>query len=267
MFDRADVTYRYDGSFEGMLCCVFESFARRELPASVAPPDRGQLTFTPEVWIETDPEHARRVFASVSKKISKAAAQLVSDIFLSCMEEKELALIRFLCLGYRYGAAVMDMLADDTVNALYRAQLYLKNESHLTLEFLRFSEIKGVLIAQIEPQNFVLPKIQEHFCARFSGERFLIYDRPHQAILAYQPFEARIFSVEGFELPKAEEEEQLYRDLWQHYYDSIAIKERENPVCRRNHMPKRYWNCMTEFQNLPREARRTLKNREETLLK
>ncbi len=82
MFDRADVTYRYDGSFEGMLCCVFESFARRELPASVAPPDRGQLTFTPEVWIETDPEHARRVFASVSKKISKAAAQLVSDIFL-----------------------------------------------------------------------------------------------------------------------------------------------------------------------------------------
>ncbi len=28
----ADVVYLYDGSFEGFLCCVFESFAQHELP-------------------------------------------------------------------------------------------------------------------------------------------------------------------------------------------------------------------------------------------
>ena len=27
-----DVVYRYDGSFDGFLCCVFESYVRRELP-------------------------------------------------------------------------------------------------------------------------------------------------------------------------------------------------------------------------------------------
>ena len=27
--------YVYDGSFDGLLCCVFESYAARELPADV----------------------------------------------------------------------------------------------------------------------------------------------------------------------------------------------------------------------------------------
>lgn len=29
MPDRANVAYCYDGSFEGMLCCIFESFEKR----------------------------------------------------------------------------------------------------------------------------------------------------------------------------------------------------------------------------------------------
>ena len=30
----ADVVYLYDGSFEGFLCCVFESFAQHEICAT-----------------------------------------------------------------------------------------------------------------------------------------------------------------------------------------------------------------------------------------
>ena len=36
----ADVVYLYDGSFEGFLCCVFESFAQHELPFAVWTPER-----------------------------------------------------------------------------------------------------------------------------------------------------------------------------------------------------------------------------------
>ena len=30
-----DTAYCYDGSFAGFLCCVFESYARKEIPAEV----------------------------------------------------------------------------------------------------------------------------------------------------------------------------------------------------------------------------------------
>ena len=34
-----DTAYCYDGSFAGFLCCVFESYARKEIPAEVCPPE------------------------------------------------------------------------------------------------------------------------------------------------------------------------------------------------------------------------------------
>lgn len=45
-----------------------------------------------------------------------------------------------------------------------------------------------------------------------------------------------------------DEAEARYRLLWKRFYDTIAIRERENPRCRMTHMPKRYWGTMTEFQ-------------------
>ena len=35
MPDRANVAYCYDGSFEGLLCCIFESFEKKERPVSI----------------------------------------------------------------------------------------------------------------------------------------------------------------------------------------------------------------------------------------
>ena len=43
----ADVVYLYDGSFEGFLCCVFESFAQHELPFAVWTPERETATLYP----------------------------------------------------------------------------------------------------------------------------------------------------------------------------------------------------------------------------
>ena len=44
-------------------------------------------------------------------------------------------------------------------------------------------------------------------------------------------------------------EERKYRDLWRLFYHTVSIEERYNPKCRMTHMPKRYWNNMTEFQH------------------
>ena len=46
-----------------------------------------------------------------------------------------------------------------------------------------------------------------------------------------------------------DEAEARYRLLWKRFYDTIAIRERENPRCRMTNMPKRYWGTMTEFQD------------------
>ena len=50
----ADVVYLYDGSFEGFLCCVFESFAQHELPFAVWTPERETATLYPCLLYTSD---------------------------------------------------------------------------------------------------------------------------------------------------------------------------------------------------------------------
>ena len=55
-----DTVYRYDGTFQGFLCCIFESYSRKEIPAAVCAPDRGQISFYDSCEIVTDPARAQR---------------------------------------------------------------------------------------------------------------------------------------------------------------------------------------------------------------
>ena len=56
-----DLIYCYDGSLDGFLSCVFESFARREMPFAVWPPEGEQPSFCPARQVPTDPARAARV--------------------------------------------------------------------------------------------------------------------------------------------------------------------------------------------------------------
>ena len=219
MPDRRTVSgYEYDGSFEGLLCCVFESFARKEQPLDIRAEGEAQFTLCPPRRIETSGERARRVALSIPRKICPEAAGWVRDGFLSCAPHKELLILEFLRKGYRAGPQIVRMLQDETVAELFRAAQFVGNEAHLLKGFLRFVERDGMLTAVIDPKNFVLPLIAPHFAGRLPGETFLIYDRSHGMAL-----------------------------LWRQFYKTIAIEGRYNPKCRMTHCPKRYWQNMTEL--------------------
>ena len=80
------------------------------------------------------------------------------------------------------------------------------------------------------------------------GESFLIHDRTHKLVLLCSGGCCQILPLEELSLPRADCREQLYRQLWTRFYDTVSIESRYNPRCRMTHMPKRYWAMMTEFQ-------------------
>lgn len=247
MNHRSNPVYRYDGSFDGLLCCVFESYEQKEIPADVIAPDTPQAMLFPVKDIPTDMEKANRVLTSIPKKIGSAALDFVRHAFLTCLAHKELYILLFLRKGYRCGPAVMSMLTDDTVNALWKAVRHLNKESDLLRGFLRFSLFNNILVAEMEPKNYVLPLLLRHFCARYPEEHFLIYDRTHGMALVYRPYQSAVIPIGDLELPEPDAEEQSFRELWRLFYDTIEVQGRHNPRCRMSHMPKRYWKYMTEF--------------------
>lgn len=246
MSDGRDVIYSYDGSFDGLMCCVFESFLRKEMPSEIIVGEPEQLSFSEVRRIETSPERAERVVRSMPKKIAPNTADTVRKMYLSCAENRDMLILAYLHKGFRAGRRIEQMLADDTVDAVNKAVFHCTHEAHLFLGFIRFSDYNGYLAAVIEPKNRVIPLIADHFTDRFRNESFLIYDKAHRMALIYHRHKAEIAENIDFELPSAGAEEERYRELWKCFYNTIAIKERYNPRCRMNLMSKRFWSNMTE---------------------
>lgn len=242
-----NIEYSYDGSFDGLLCCVFESVYKKEMPAKIYSPIDMQVSLIPPKEIETDDEKAKRVLMSIPK-IHSQALNLVRKAFLTCLEDKEVYILKFLHMGYKLGSSVMYMKADETISILNKAVLHLEREAHLYLGFVRFSIFENAMVAVIEPKNFVLPLMVRHFCDRYPEENFMIYDSVHNSALIYENHKHRIIPVTDLVMPDANEEELKFRKLWQTFYNTVEVEGRHNPKCRMSCMPKRYWKQMTEFQ-------------------
>lgn len=241
------VEYLYDGSYEGLLCCVYASVYGRETPVAILAEAEAEPSLFCRRFVETDREKAARVHASIGQKICPEAVELVRDTFFSEVPGRELLILRFLLLGYRQGRAAYLRLSHPVTAPLYAAQRRLLNEAHQFLQFLRFSDVNGVLVAKIAPKGFVLPYLAAHFCSRYAVEEFLIYDTTHGAALVWQGKRVRLTPLDRLELPPVTADEARMRALWRQFYETIAIEARINPRCRMNHCPKRYWGNMTEF--------------------
>lgn len=242
-----EMVYYYDGSFEGLLCCIFDSYANKEVLTAIYRDEDFIPTLFASRVIRTEQNHARRVFQKVMK-CSPYAADLLRKGFLTCLPEKELYLYRLVVKLLREGPGFLRNFSDETLHPVAKAVQHLMGEAHLLKGFVRFSELGGVLGSEIEPKNRVLPVLRSHFCARYQGEKFFIYDRTHQEALFYASGKAVIRPLEDFQMAPPDETEAAYRILWKRFYDTIAIKERYDPKCRMTNMPKRYWSTMTEFQ-------------------
>lgn len=243
-----DVIYLYDGSYDGVLCCVFEAFRAHERPREIWPEDTAQpsLCQTKQIW--TDTEKANRVAAVLRPKISARAEETVASLYWCAVPQKELLMLDFIALGLKEGRRVTTMLGDPVIAAVADAVKHLYKEAHNYKGFVRFSVHDNALAAVIEPKNYVLPLLRNHFCARYRNETFLIYDKTHGAALVYHQGKSEVLPVEKLELPAPDAAEQEVRALYRQFFRTIAIEARENPRCQMNHVPKRYWSQMLELQ-------------------
>ena len=239
--------YLYDGSFDGFLSCVFESFARKEQPVLIQTFDQDQPFLMALTTIVTRPERARRVENGL-KRLSNDIWEMVRDGFLcDCMNNREVNLLRLIQQLFKYGPSAAVNYADPVVSTVWKALRHMREEGHLLSGFVRFSEYNGVLVSVISPKNQVLPLLAQHFSVRFPGEQFMIYDQNHKVAFIHTAQKGEFVEIDTLTLPSVGKEEAAFRAMWREYFDHIAIPQRENPFCQRTHLALRYRPWMTEF--------------------
>lgn len=149
---------------------------------------------------------------------------------------------------------IMDHLGNSDVAKVFAMSRSVANEAHLHEEFIRFRELEnGLLFSEVTPKAQILVCIAEHFADRLPLENWMIYDKTHKMFLVHRKHEEWSI-VTGTDLNRSaveyiSESEETYAELWKEFFKSISIRERENAICQRTHLPVRYRRDMTEFSD------------------
>ena len=254
------IIYRFDGSFDGLLSAVFDSFARREKPDALLTTD-GSLPLFYDLLhqVETDSDKSGRVWRKLTKVITASARAALTSAFLTDNPEFPLLALRFISRAVTSsGVSVETDFSDPAVLAVLKECRRVRGEAHRLLQFVRFQKAAdGTYFAMIEPAFDVLPFAVNHFSDRFSDQPFIIYDRLRDYGYHYDGAELKrvVISSDGYHMQTgllSEEimhpQERLFQDLWRAYVKSTAIMERLNPRKQRQDMPVRYWKYLTEMQ-------------------
>ena len=245
-----DTVYRYDGTFQGFLCCIFESYSRKEIPAAVCAPDRGQITFYDSREIITNPVHAQRVARGL-ERLGPTVKDRITTGFLSDDPEHELILLRFARICFEKGPAVARATGDPDICAAFDLERAVNNEACKYIEFIRFEQRDMMLGTVIHPKNRILPLLRGHFCSRLPDEDFMIFDATHGIAMLRKDRKVQYMVMEHYDKNTGQEELD-WQKLWKRFFDAVTIEQRRNERCQMTHAPKRYWKDMCEMAPLGR---------------
>jgi probable DNA metabolism protein len=245
------MNYLYDETFEGFLTCVWHHYYT-ERADGIFPERAYQLDLLRYAeTVGTDVEKAEKVFRAVKQKISAWDAERIYRVHCTNEPEKEMKMLRYIRLGFKEGGRIRLMHGAPVVLDVQKAEQRLGNEVHRLCGLIRFSAVRGsrgLLYAEVEPDNDVLEFLAPHFSDRFRCDPFVIHDKRRGKALLAAGGEWRIAPIEDDTVFIPTEEEETYRLLWKQYFRIMATKERANPKCQRRFLPTRYWKHLTEMQ-------------------
>ncbi len=243
------VDYLYDGTFEGLLTCIYLHYYNEKASDILLKEDYQPNLFNEYLEVITDHTKADIVYEAINNKISPYDLRRIYRVYKSVENGKEKKILDYVRLGFVRGGCVSMLHGDPIVFAVQQIEKKVSNEVHRMKELVRFSELEGgVLYSPIEPDHDVVEFLADHFCDRYKNEMFVIHDVKRDKALAAYKGDWYITRFTKEQVSDISVNEQEYRDLWKQYFENIAIRERINPKCQKNHMPVRYWKHLTEMQ-------------------
>lgn len=255
------LAFRFDNTFEGLLCAIFDAYTRKEFPETILeagsiPP----LTVSDIRAVTTVRRNADRVFAGLCKRLTRTGKNTLLLAFLS--EEPGIAELLF-----RFMRKILDAPANTTPEADFAdrdifavdqiAQKTYREYAHL-LGFARFQKTaEGIYFAAISPRHNVISLTLPHFMDRFATHPWIIYDARRGYGFHHENGVVSDMSLTGDILENGRlpahllaQGEDFFREMWETYLGAATIRERINRKLQVRCLPRRFWPHLTEKESL-----------------
>lgn len=249
-------TVLYNGSFEGLLCAVFDVYEYKYDDVNICTRKQFKGNIFEKVHVTNDEaQHAERVWKGLEKKLTPDALKSLYRAFLSELEGIEKTILQYIQYVFSSAVQIEKDFSHPAVIAITQTAKKVWREKHRMEAFVRFQKTgDGLYYAIIEPDYNVLPLIAQHFTTRYADQPWLIYDAARKEGLYHDLQSVQEVSIAFDEAAQKgknvaavyDAEEKAYQQLWQTYFKSVNIAARKNTRLHIQHMPKRYWKYLVE---------------------
>lgn len=241
------IVYLYDGSFYGLLTCIYESYYNAKKPTEIFK----SCNFSPELFheiihIKTDDIKSKKVEEGITSKLNKETLNLIYYAYLSGNKYIDTLILKYLRLAFKIGPLINSYLHNSIVLNISKEIKKVQFEVHRMEGFIRFSSLENnTLYSTIEPTNNILPLIMPHFINRLPNETFVIHDLRRNLLGIYKN---KKWIIEELSDPVVLNDNinDDFQELFKTYFNHTTIKERKNPRLQKSYMPKKYWKHMFE---------------------
>jgi probable DNA metabolism protein len=252
------VTYVFDGSFEGLLTAIFESYERKDKQVELVWDKLHQPSMLNEtLTIISTEEKAERVWKGLKKKLQPNWSVAFYKAYLSEDPQVFQDLFYFAHYIFDNPAGAEKNFGNTYVMAIDKINHKIRREAHRMKAFIRFQKTAdGIYYCPVEPDFNVLPLIIKFFKDRYADQQWIIYDTKRRYGLFYNLHTVEQITYDFISeidtrtvnLPKelVDEKEELAAILWKDYFKSTNIPARKNMKLHLQHVPKRYWKYLTE---------------------
>ena len=243
-----------DGTFEGLLTALFDSYAAKRPPDAIEPARNQQSgLFECRTAIRTDTGKSERVWKGLKKHLGPGRRRQIFEAHLSGSPTVETTIYRFVRDTIPAGSSPG---ADAHLSAhieLEQLARKVRREAHRMKGFVRFQQSgNNRYHAVIAPRYDVLPLVRRHFESRFADQTWIIYDALRSYGICYDRRNTQEFRLAvGEPLPSGNtggSDDRVSRMLWQRYYAAVNIARRSNPKLHLRQLPRRYWRYLPEKQ-------------------
>ena len=237
----------YDGSFEGFLSLVYDVYYQKLQPSSIVSVMPQTLLHDDIYTCAYDAQKSDKVLEALQKKFTKENFACVLNTFMCEKSGFEMALLEYIVLGFKSQKNLQN-INELCVFTIQNLQKELFRNVHKMSGFLRFEELEdGTLYAKLQSKYQLLYFLGKHFAKRLHTQNFIIHDINRKLAFIHHDKKSALREVADFDMPTLSKDEQKFKDLWQTFFDTIAIESRKNAKLQQQLVPLIYRVYMNEF--------------------
>jgi len=247
-------TLIYDGTFEGLLTAVFEVYERKLGYVNLQTVEwHSKALFENVITVITDTDKVNRVLKGLKQKLSVMGLQRLYAAHLAGIAGEDNMLMGYIRYVFDAGQNIEEDYGNKYVMRVSEIVRLVRREKHRMEAFVRFQKLEdGIFYASVEPDINVLPLLIKHFKNRYADQQWIIYDLRRKYGLHYNMHDVQYITLNFSEAKPANvvsayaADEALYQNLWKNYFKSTNIPARKNTKLHLMHVPRRYWQHLTE---------------------